>query len=312
MLAAGRRSVLAAPLLLWPGAAAAQAAVTLIAGTPPGSAADLWIRGFAVFLERHWPRTAIQVVSRPGEGGLVAARAVAAAAPDGRLIAAVATPVLLARAVERGEEAVLAGLHFVAAVTEEPLLLLGHPGTAGEFAALRAIGAGAILGAPPAGSAAQLVGRGVARLLGLDLLAFANAAAARGAVVAGTIPCAMLAAPEAMPALRDDRLVVLGVAQARRSPLFPDVPTLSELGLPVSLVARRGFAVAAGTPPETTAKLARTLAAAAADPELAAQASDAGYVPVFHGPPVWDAALRRLLVKLRDPAAEIGLRATSE
>src|SRR6187200_457574 len=54
-------------------------AVTLLVGASPGSAADSWARGFAPFLERHWPHAVVAVVNRPGEGGLAAARSVAGA-----------------------------------------------------------------------------------------------------------------------------------------------------------------------------------------------------------------------------------------
>jgi tripartite-type tricarboxylate transporter receptor subunit TctC len=97
---------------LAPLAAAAQPAgagpVTLLVGVGPGSGADTWARGFAPFLERHWPHAAVTVANRPGERGLAAARALATAAPDGRLIGAIGTPLLLARAVEAGAERIAA------------------------------------------------------------------------------------------------------------------------------------------------------------------------------------------------------------
>ncbi|RYJ02719.1 MAG: hypothetical protein EON47_06585, partial [Acetobacteraceae bacterium] len=108
------------------------------------------------------------------------------------------------------------------------------------------------------------------------------------------IPCAMLAAPEAIAALRDDRLVALGVAQSSRSPLLPEVPTLTEQGLPLVLVARRGFAVPAGVAPALLEPLLRAMRAAVADPEFAAQAEAKGYVPRFLGPAAWAPEVRRL------------------
>lgn len=304
----GRRTALALPALIAARTARAEPPITLVIGSPPGSAGDLWVRSFAAFLERHWPYSAIAVLNRAGEGGIAAARVVAttprdpAAAPvahpgnpgrEAPLIGAVATPLLLARAIEKNETALLDHLRCVAAVAQEPLLLLGQPGRVGDLDALRALGPGALLATPPAGSAAHLAARALARAAGLDLLAFASAGAARQALLAGNVPCALLAAPDAMAAIRDDRLAALGVAQTTRTSLLPDLPTLREGGIPVALTARRGFVAGASTSPALIVKLAVALAATVADPELAAQATEAGYLPHYLGPIPWAESLRR-------------------
>ncbi|MDB5373172.1 MAG: hypothetical protein JWP04_1814 [Belnapia sp.] len=285
-------------------ASARAGSVTLLVGAAPGSGPDSWTRSFAPFLERHWPHAVIGIRNLPGEGGLAAARAMAEAPPDGRLIGSVATPQLLARLVEADATALLPRLDFLAAVAEEPLVLVGHPGTVPdlamlrELATLRGLAARATLGTPPQGSAAQLAGVALGLALPLGLLAFANAAAAREAVMAGNIPCAMLAAPQAIAALRDGRLAGLGIAQALRSPLLPEVPTLREQGIPLVLTAHRGFVLPAGVPPERTEPLVRALRAATGDPEFAAQAEDQGYVPSFLGPTLWTPLLRRSATEL--------------
>ncbi|RYJ01723.1 MAG: hypothetical protein EON47_09840, partial [Acetobacteraceae bacterium] len=173
------------------GQPAAGQAVALLVGAAAGSGPDLWARSFAPFLERHWPHAAIMVLIRPGEGGLLAARALAAAAPDGRVIGSVATPQLLARAVEAGTADIGERLEFLAAVAEEPLVLVGHPGTVADLAALRGLAGPVILGTPAPGSAAQLAGVALAPGLAATppgLLAFPTAAGARQAVIAGNIP----------------------------------------------------------------------------------------------------------------------------
>ena len=268
-------------------------AITLLVGARPGSGPDHWARSFAPFLERHWPHATVAVLNRPGEAGLAAARAIAGAPPDGQLIGAVATPLLQARAVEAGAAGLLDRLDFIAAVAEEPLVLVGHPGTTADLAALRALGPLAVLGTPPHGSAPHLAGLALGLALPLRLLV-SNAAAARQAVVAGNIACAMLAAPDAIAALRDDRLVALGIAQESRSPLLPEVSTLQEQGIPLLLVAHRGFALPPGGPPARLAALGEALRAAVADPEFVAQAQALGYVPRFLGQGSWEPMLRRV------------------
>ncbi|MDO9706741.1 tripartite tricarboxylate transporter substrate-binding protein [Paracraurococcus lichenis] len=298
----GRRALGAAALgLLRPGLAAAQPGpVTLLVGAPPGSGADSWARGFAPFLERHWPRAMVAVVNRPGEGGLAAARSIAAAPADARLIGAVGTPLLLARAVAARAEALLDRLAFVAAVAEEPLVLVGLAGTTDDLDALRALGPQAVLGTPPHGSAAQLAGIALGRALPMGLLSFPNAAAARQAVLAGNIAAALLAVPDAIAALRDGRLAGLALAQEQRSDLLPEVPTFLEQGIPLRLAAHRGFAVPAGTEAAPLQPLLQALRAVVADPEFAAQAQAQGYIPRFIGPTAWEPMLRRRLAELSE------------
>jgi tripartite-type tricarboxylate transporter receptor subunit TctC len=290
-----RRSLLA----LLPAPALAGTPATLLVGGPAGSGADQWARGVAPFLERHWARATITVVNRPGLGGMAAARALAAAAADGLTLAAVGTPVLLARAVEQGELPLLERLHFVASIAEEPLLLVAPAAAAAQtLDSLRVLPPTALLGTPPGGSAAQLMGTALAAQLGLTPFAFANAAAVRQAVQAGHVQAAMLAAPDAMALLREGKLTVLAVAADRRSPLLPETPTLRELGLRLAGRACRGFALPGGTPLPAVNNLAMALRAVVNDPEFIAQADAFGYRPDFQGPDEWMGQVRAIATEL--------------
>lgn len=278
------------PLLALPALARAGTPATLLVGAPAGSGGDQWARGVVPFLERHWARATITVLNRPGQGGLTAARALAAAAADGLTLGAVGTPVLLARAVEQGALPLMERLHFVGSVAEEPLLLVAASGAAPEN--WRNLPAAALLGTPQAGSAAQLAGIALAARLGVTPFAFANAAAVRQAVQAGHVQLAMLAAPDAMALLREGKLSALAVAAERRSPLLPDTATLRELGVPMAARACRGFALPAGTPLLKVNSLAQALHAVVNDPEFIAQADAYGYRPDFQGPDEWMGQVR--------------------
>jgi len=263
----------------------------LVAGAPGGNA-DGWARSIAPFLERHLPRAQIAVANRPGEGGLAAARSLAGTVPDGHVLGAVATPLLLARAIAAGQSAMLERLDFLGAIAEEPVLLVGHPGLAPTLGALRARGEQALLATPPPGNAAQLAGLAFARARPLTLLAFANAQTARQAVIAGNVAAAMLALPEALAALSDDRLAGLGLAAATRCPLLPEMPTLAEQGVAVRIAAHRGFALPLGTPQPLREALGAALKAMVADAEFVAAAEAEGYLPRYLPAATWDGLLR--------------------
>ena len=295
----GRRIALALPAILAGMSARAAQPVTLLVGAPAGSAPDLWARGMVPFLERHWARATVSVVNRPGHRGVSAARALAGAAPDGLTLAALGTPTLLARAVEQGQIGMIERLQFVASVAEESLLLVtATNGPVQSLDALRTLPPNALLGTPPAGNAAQLAGSALAARLGLTSFAFANAPAVRQAVQAGHVPAAMLAAPDAMGLLREGRLSAIAVAADARSPQWPEVATLRELGLGFSAQACRGFALPGGTPEPLVQALASALATIVADPEYIAQANAFGYLPHFQGPMAWSARLRSIAMEL--------------
>ena len=72
-------------------------------------------------------------------------------------------------------------------------------------------------------------------------------------------------------------LVPLAVTSAKRSPRLPDVPTVSEQGVPgFESVAWWGVLAPAGTPPAIIAKLNEELAKALKTPEVAEKLSAQG------------------------------------
>lgn len=76
-----------------------------------------------------------------------------------------------------------------------------------------------------------------------------------------------------------DKVRVLCVASKERSPLFPDVPTLKELGLgDIYLSVDRGVAVPKGTPEQIRKQLETGFMSLLADPEFGAEAEKAGIV----------------------------------
>ncbi|MBP0493461.1 tripartite tricarboxylate transporter substrate-binding protein [Pararoseomonas indoligenes] len=306
-----RRTLLGASALLATGAGGAQGqgaapyvpptlrpkSLTLLVGAAGGSATDLWVRGFAPFLERHLKLVQVQVVNRVGEGGLAVMRDLADAPADGSVLAYAVTPVLLARAVERNAAALLDRILFLGAVTEEPVALVATPGT--ELEALRNRPDGRPLGLPPPTSPSAIAAADLAASLPMEQLHFPSAAAARQAAMAGNVAAALVTVPEALTAVREEKLVLLGMAAQARHPQFPDVPTLAEEGLPVNGALRRGIAAPARIAPEAAARVARALQAAVADPEFLAQAEARGILPQFRDGPAWAALIGQDMGELR-------------
>lgn len=297
----GRRALLGLAAVL-PLPAAAGAArrdpAELVVPAPPGSGPDRWARGIAPFLERAWPRQPLVVRNRPGRSGMEAAGELAAAPPR-RSLLVLTTPVMLARAVESGEASPVARLSPLAALVEEPALLVAAPGGPGDLDALRNGTRTSPIATPPPGTGAHVTGLRLAERAGLPILPFPSATAARQAAAAGHVVAAVLTVPDAIGLLRDNRLVALGIAASRRSALLPEVPTLREAGLELLGATRRGFALGPGTEPEWRSWLTDGLARLAGDPDLESFCAENGQVPRFLGPEAWAGLLTRQEEELR-------------
>ncbi len=267
--------------------------VELLVGAPPGAAADRWARGIVPFLERAWPRQAITVRNLPRRGGLEIVEELAAAGAERRAIGLITTPLLLARAIEAGEPSPLGRIQPLAAMVEEPVVLVTAPGGAASLDQLRAGEGAAPLGLPPPGNGAHVAGLRLAERLGLPLLAFPSAMAARQAAAAGHVAAALLTLPDAIALLREGRLVAIGVASSRRSPVLPDLPTLREAGMELLGATRRGFALSPEAAPEWRYWLLTGLERLAADPDLAGFCAESGRTPRFLPPDAWQGLLQR-------------------
>lgn len=276
---------LAGPVL----AAPPRRTLTLLVGAPAGSPTDLRARSLVPFLERHLTRHAIVVANLPGTGGLEAARRVADAGGGPAMLGIVSAPALLARCIQDNDAGLPDRLAWFGPLLVEPLLLVASPD--GQGLRLAATGAEErLIGCGPTGSGSHLAAlRLAAALPGARALPFASAAAARRAAAAGHVAAALLPAPDLRRPLATGRVVPLAAAASARLPWLPAVPTLAELGLPLSAAVERGLVAPAGTP--AGPRLAAAILALRADPEFVAWTEDLGALAGEGDPAAWAARL---------------------
>ena len=115
------------------------------------------------------------------------------------------------------------------------------------------------------------------------------------AVAAGDVDFSMGTAPSVLPLGRGDKVRMLAVSTAERSQLAPNLPTISESGLPgFEYSFWFGLFGPAGLAPEVTQKLADAVAVVLNDPDvqkrLIAAGSEAG---PFASPAAFDAFARK-------------------
>jgi tripartite-type tricarboxylate transporter receptor subunit TctC len=123
--------------------------------------------------------------------------------------------------------------------------------------------------------------------LGLDVVRvpFPGAAPIITSTLAGHTPIAFLGLPPAAPHIKEGTLRALAVTSAKRSPVFPNVPTMAESGVPdqeSELII--GVLVPAATPKPIVDQLQRQIARIVALPDVKERLDALGFAPVASTP----------------------------
>jgi tripartite-type tricarboxylate transporter receptor subunit TctC len=101
-------------------------------------------------------------------------------------------------------------------------------------------------------------------------------------LLTGTVPVSIVGLPNFIPHIRNGTVKAIAVDSDERSPLFPDVPTLKELGFPNLAPVYFGFVAPTGTPKDVIAKLHDTIVAIGNEPDFRQKRLiNIGIVPVF-------------------------------
>jgi tripartite-type tricarboxylate transporter receptor subunit TctC len=122
-----------------------------------------------------------------------------------------------------------------------------------------------------AGSLNHLAGALFQRRAGVQFnhVPYRGGAQATADVIAGRVPVIFLAILEALPFVREGRLRALAVTSPARIPVLPDVPTVAESGFPgFDVEFWQGLFVPAATPPGIVERLNQAARSAAADAAL--------------------------------------------
>lgn len=119
-------------------------------------------------------------------------------------------------------------------------------------------------------------------LAGIDLLhvPYKGTGPALTDVLGGQVPLMFSNLPATLPFIRSGKLMALGVTEAQRTALVPDVPTFAEQGVPgVTVTSWYGLLAPAGVSPEVASQLARDAARIIDSTRLKAEIISQGMVP---------------------------------
>jgi tripartite-type tricarboxylate transporter receptor subunit TctC len=110
---------------------------------------------------------------------------------------------------------------------------------------------------------------------------YRGAAPALADVAGGQLAAMMTDVAAGNAFIKSGKVRALAVANAKRLPQLPDVPTFAELGIPnVEAAALVGLVAPAATPPEVIARLQKSVAAAIRNPAVDKKLTDFGVEPV--------------------------------
>jgi tripartite-type tricarboxylate transporter receptor subunit TctC len=121
---------------------------------------------------------------------------------------------------------------------------------------------------------------------------YRGASEALNAVLGNNVDWTFVAMPTITGQLGNERLRVIAVTSENRSPLLPNVPTLREAGIAMTVANWFGLGTPKGTPPEVVAFLHKQVADALKSPEVAARMKAMGAEVVGNSPAEFAQILR--------------------
>jgi tripartite-type tricarboxylate transporter receptor subunit TctC len=139
----------------------------------------------------------------------------------------------------------------------------------------------ALYGSPGAGTSAHFAGMELARICGLELrhVAYRGTSAALPDLLAGRIPLYVTSVAEIIQHHRSGVIRILAMADASRSELLPDVPTLRESGIDIDAQGWFAFYAPAQTPRHILDHLEPAIIAATGAPAVRAKIAAMGFQP---------------------------------
>ena len=289
-----RRSVLVAVAALalplttyaaWP-----EKPVRIVVTFAAGGASDIVARVIAEPLAKALGQPVV-VDNKPGAGGTIGGLDVVRAAPDGyTLMLSNSTPTSIGPfTVPKPPYDPVAQFTHVAMLGVAPVLLMANPKTGP--ASLKdlpkaAAAPGYTFGSGGPGSIGHIVGEmtKVAMKLQMTHIPYRGGAPMTTDLIAGTIPVGIDVITAFVPMVKAGQIRALAVTTRSRSPLLPDVPSVTELGYP-QLVAENYFGVSgpAGLPKEVSDKLSKAVADIVSDPAIIKRFEDLGITAVKMG-----------------------------
>ena len=257
--------------------------VRIIAGFAPGGGVDIVARLIGQWLSERLGQQFI-IENRPGAGTNIAAEAVVRAPPDGYTLLLVGpTHTVNATLYERLNYNFIRDIAPIASINREPLVMVVNPSvpakTVTEFIAYAKAHPGKLnMASSGIGTSVHVGGELFKIMIGIDMLhvPYRGAAPAITDLIGGRVQVMFATLPSSIEYIRAGNLRALAVTTAKRTPVLPDVPTVSDVLPGYEASAVYGVAAPRNTPAEIIDKLNKQINAGLADSGMKARLADLG------------------------------------
>ena len=291
--------------------------IRVVVPATPGGAIDLAARTIGAKLTEAWGQPVV-VENKGGAAGIVGSDSVAKAAPDGHTLALVASshainPSLYAKlpfdTVKDFAPVILT--HVV------PLVLVVNQAlpakSVNEFISYAKANPGKLSFASSGnGGAPHLSAELFKAMAGIDMLhvPYKGSTAAHPDLLSGQVPVMFDTVVAIAPHVKSGKVRALGVTTTRRSAVLPDVPPISQAGLPGYDTSTWGGVLApGGTPMEIVAKLNAEIARILKMPDVRERMMNAGSEPGGGTPEQFKAFIDAEMIKWAKVVKDSGAKA---
>jgi tripartite-type tricarboxylate transporter receptor subunit TctC len=229
--------------------------IRVVVGIAPGSGLDLMSRLGAQKITERWNQSVI-VDNRAGGGTVIAMDVVAQAPHDGYTLLAASETLQLNGVFGRAKYDVRKAFVPIVQLTTQPYALIVHPSvpvkSVKELIAYARTKPGALnFGSQGHGTVGHIGLERFKLMAGVDIthVAYKGAAPALIDLLAGQVQMTFSTTATSGAHIRSGRVRALAFTGARRSSLYPDMPTVSESGVPgFEMHNTYGYFAPAGTP----------------------------------------------------------------
>jgi tripartite-type tricarboxylate transporter receptor subunit TctC len=262
--------------------------IRIVVPFPPGAFNDSLGRMLGQRFQEAWGQPGI-VENRPGAGSLVGTELAAKSAPDGYTLLVVALPFSVLQSLRpQAKLDVTRDFMPVIQAGATPNVLVVHPSlpvqSVQDFIKLARAKPGQLAYASSgSGSSNHLSMEMFKSMTGTDIvhIPYKGSSPAMTDLIAGQVQAFFDNAPNALPHVRAGKLRALAVTTSARSSFAPDLPTVSESGVPgYEITAWFGVVAPAGAPREIIEKLNGEIQRFLAAPDARDRFQKAGVEPV--------------------------------
>jgi len=291
--------------------------IRIVVPYTPGGTVDVLARLLGPRLTEVWGQPVV-VENRPGAGGNIGADFVAKSPPDGyTLFLSTNAPLTINLAAYQNiKYDPLRDFTPITVAGENAVLLVANPSLPAtsikELIALAKAKPGELsAGTSGLGTTAHLSLALFNKLAGVEIrhIPYRGGVPSLTAAVANEVPMTFSDIVPSTPLVRDGRLKGLATTGQRRAGIAPDMPTMSEAGLPgFDIVTTIWFVAPGGTPMEIVHRLNREVIRALNDPELRGKLKTLGIDPLGNTPEEAAEFLRKELPRWKVLVTEAGVK----